>query len=288
MTCSMTAFARQESQGTWGALQMELRSVNQRYLELHPRLPDELRLLEPKIRERLTQTLSRGKVECHLRYQAPQSAANGLQLNLDLVRQIALASREIDGIIYNPAPINALEVMTWPGVLVATAVDQQALQQAVLELLDQAIQQLLEHRAREGASLSMLVLQRTDAAEAVVAEVKTQLPNILANQRQRLLDRLQEIRQELDPQRLEQEIAILAQKIDVAEELDRLSTHLQEVRRILQTDEPVGRRLDFLMQELNREANTLGSKSIDKDTTRAAVDLKVLIEQMREQIQNIE
>ncbi len=288
MIRSMTAFARQESQGPWGGLQLELRSVNHRYLELSPRLPEELRALEPKIRARLNAVLARGKVECNIRYQAPQEGKEGLSLNLDLVRQLAQASREVDGIIYNPAPINGLEVMRWPGVIEAPSIDQQALHAEVFRLLEQAMDELVDNRRREGASLKAIILQRCDSADAVVRQVLERLPSILDGQRQRLLTRLEEIRQELDPDRIEQEIALLAQKIDVAEELDRLGTHLIEVRRVLEAKEPVGRRLDFLMQELNREANTLGSKSIDSDTTRASVDLKVLIEQMREQIQNIE
>ena len=288
MIHSMTAFARQERQGEWGAIQLELRSVNHRYLELSPRLPDELRVLETRLRERLAQGLSRGKVECTLRYQPPQEASSELQLNLELVRRLAHASREIDGIVYNPAPLNSLELLRWPGVIETRRIDQEALHQAVLETLALAIDELRASRAREGASLKTVILQRCDAAEAAVKSVQQRLPEIISGQRQRLLNRLQELSQELDPARIEQEIALLAQKIDVAEELDRLSMHINEVRRVLEASEPVGRRLDFLMQELNREANTLGSKSIDSDTTRASVDLKVLIEQMREQIQNIE
>ena len=288
MIRSMTAFARQESQGEWGALQLELRSVNHRYLEISPRLPEDLRSLEPKFRERIGQHLARGKVECNLRYQAPQSSEQELPLNLDLVRQLAHASREIDAIIYNPAPINSLEILRWPGVVEALQIDQPQLQAAVLAVLDKALDELNSSREREGASLKALIEQRCDSAEAVVQAVQQRLPAIIDGQRQRLLERLHEIRQHLDPDRLEQEMAMLAQKIDVAEELDRLATHLAEVRRVLNADEPVGRRLDFLMQELNREANTLGSKSIDSETTRASVELKVLIEQMREQVQNIE
>ena len=288
MIRSMTAFARQESQGEWGALQLELRTVNQRYLEISPRLAEELRPLEPKIRERLGQRLSRGKVECNLRYQPPQGSGSELALNLELVRQLAHASREIDGIIYNPAPINALEVLRWPGVIESSHIDPQQLGQETMALLERALDELAANREREGASLKQIILQRCDGADAVIQQVRRHLPAILDGQRQRLLARLHEARKELDPERLEQEMVILAQKTDVAEEMDRLATHLTEVRRVLDTDEPVGRRLDFLMQELNREANTLGAKSIDTETTRASVELKVLIEQMREQVQNIE
>ncbi len=288
MIRSMTAFARKEKQGEWGALQLELRSVNHRYLEVSPRLPEELRLLEPKLRERIGQRLGRGKVECNVRYQQPQSGADGLTLNLELVKQLAHASREIDNIIYNPSPVNSLEVLRWPGVLESTGVDEEQLQGALLGLLDQALDELIENREREGEKLRAIVVQRCDTIEDVVAQVKQRLPEVLANLRKRLEDRLGELKQELDPARLEQEMVLSMQKLDVDEEMDRLATHVEEVRRVLSAGEPVGRRLDFLMQELNREANTLGSKSADSETTKASVELKVLIEQMREQIQNIE
>ncbi|MGM0595090.1 MAG: YicC/YloC family endoribonuclease [Pseudomonadota bacterium] len=288
MIRSMTAFARKQAQEEWGALQLELRSVNHRYLELSPRLPEELRALEPKLRERISQRLGRGKVECSVRYQPPQSVAGELAVNLQLVKQLAHASREVDGIIYNPAPVNSLDVLRWPGVLESPGVDEEQLHHALLGLLDQALEELDENRAREGDKLKAIILQRCDSAEAVVATVRQRLPEVLAGVRQRLHDRLSELRQELDQERLEQEMVIQAQKLDVDEEMDRLATHIEEVRRVLESDEPVGRRLDFLMQELNREANTLGSKSADSETTRASVELKVLIEQMREQIQNIE
>ncbi len=288
MIRSMTAFARREDQGAWGALQLELRSVNHRYLEVSPRLPEELRVLENKLRERIAQRLGRGKVDCNVRYQAPQSGADGVKVNLELVKQLAHASREIDSILYNAAPINSLEVLRWPGVLETAGVDEEQLQAALLALLDQALDEMNENREREGEKLQAIILQRCDAIEAVVAQVKQRLPEVLANLRKRLEDRLGELKQELDPTRLEQEMVLQAQKIDVDEEMDRLATHIAEVRHVLKGNEPVGRRLDFLMQELNREANTLGSKSADSETTKASVELKVLIEQMREQIQNIE
>ena len=209
-------------------------------------------------------------------------------INTVLVKQLAHASREVDGILYNAAPVNSLEVLRWPGVLDTPSVDQEALHKALLALLDQALTEMDENRQREGDKLRDIILQRCDNAEQVVATVRERLPVVLTNLRQRLQDRLAELRQELDQDRLEQEMVLLAQKLDVDEEMDRLATHIEEVRRVLDSNEPVGRRLDFLMQELNREANTLGSKSADTETTRASVDLKVLIEQMREQIQNIE
>jgi len=285
----MTAFARQEGDGDWGALQLELRSVNHRYLEVNPRLPEELRQIETKLRERIGKRLGRGKVDCTVRYQPPASAASGeLKLNVELVKQLAHASREVDGHLYNAAPVNSLDVLRWPGVLESVAVDAEQLQQAVMTLLDAALEELDENRCREGDKLKAIILQRCGSAAEVVTAVRQRLPEVLAGVRQRLHERLTELRQELDENRLEQEMVIQAQKLDVDEEMDRLETHLAEVRRVLDRDEPVGRRLDFLMQELNREANTLGSKSADSETTKASVELKVLIEQMREQIQNIE
>lgn len=288
MIRSMTGFARRQGQDNWGALQLELRSVNHRYLEITPRLPDELRQLEPKLREGISRRLSRGKLECNVRYQPPQAVADELAINLELVKQLAHASREVDSIIYNPAPINSLEVLRWPGVLESPGVDEEQLKQALLALLDEALDELDDNRRREGEKLQAIILQRCDAAEAVVAAVRKRLPEVLSGVRARLHNRLAELKQELDQERLEQEMVLLAQKLDVDEEMDRLATHIEEVRRVLESDEPVGRRLDFLMQELNREANTLGSKSADSETTKASVELKVLIEQMREQIQNIE
>jgi uncharacterized protein (TIGR00255 family) len=284
----MTAFARQEGDGEWGALQLELRSVNHRYLEVNPRLPEELRQLETAMRERIGRRLGRGKVDCNVRYQPPSATAGELKVNTELVRQLAHASREVDSLIYNPAPVNSLEVLRWPGVLESAGIDMEQLHGAALGLLDAALEELDENRRREGEKLKAIILQRCDSAAEVVAGVRSRLPEVLATLRQRLRDRLAELRQELDENRLEQEMVIQAQKLDVDEEMDRLETHLAEVRRVLERDEPVGRRLDFLMQELNREANTLGSKSADSETTRASVELKVLIEQMREQIQNIE
>jgi uncharacterized protein (TIGR00255 family) len=284
----MTAFARQEAQGEWGALQLELRAVNHRYLEVNPRLPEELRPLEPKLREGISRQLSRGKVDCTLRYQPPGEQAGELALNLELVKKLAHASREIDTLIYNAAPVNSFEVLRWPGVLESSGIDEGTLQSEALALLDKALAELNDNRLREGEQLRTIILQRCDSASAVVTGVRRRLPEVLAGVRQRLRDRLAELRQELDEGRLEQEMVLQAQRLDVDEEMDRLETHLAEVRRVLERDEPVGRRLDFLMQELNREANTLGSKSADSETTKASVELKVLIEQMREQIQNIE
>ncbi|HTN29810.1 MAG TPA: YicC/YloC family endoribonuclease [Pseudomonas sp.] len=287
MVHSMTAFARSERAGGYGTLSWELRSVNHRYLEPHLRLPDAFRDLEGAVREALRQGLSRGKVECTLRFTEAGSGQT-LQVDRDCAAQLITAAEEVAALIRQPAPINPLEVLAWPGVLVGDATDPQALNAAALELFGEALAQLREGREREGAELARLLEERLDGILLEVATLREQIPNMLGLQRQKILDRFTELKLELDSQRLEQELVMLAQKSDVAEELDRLSTHVGEVRRVLKAGGAAGRRLDFLMQELNREANTLGSKAYDPRSTQAAVNLKVLIEQMREQVQNIE
>ncbi|MFG0380208.1 YicC/YloC family endoribonuclease [Pseudomonas sp. zbq_18] len=287
MVHSMTAFARVEGAGANGTLSWELRSVNHRYLEPHLRLPEAFRDLEGAVREGLRQGLSRGKVECTLRFNE-ESGGKSLQVDSDRASQLIAAAEQVAALIQQPAPLNPLEVLAWPGVLVADAADPQALNAAALTLFEQALTELKNGRAREGAELAKLLNERLDGIQDEVAALRVLIPEMLANQRQKIETRFAEMRAELDPQRLEQELVLLAQKSDVAEELDRLSTHVTEVRRVLKAGGAAGRRLDFLMQELNREANTLGSKAFDPRSTQAAVNLKVLIEQMREQVQNIE
>jgi len=287
MVHSMTAFARVERAGSQGTLTWELRSVNHRYLEPHLRLPEALRDLEGAVREGLRQGLSRGKVECTLRL-AEETAGKPLQVDRERAAHLVAAAETVAGLIQQPAPLNPLEVLAWPGVLVADANDPQALNAEALGLFDEALKELLAGRVREGQELARLIGERLDAMSQEVATLRTLVPQMLAAQRQKVLDRFHDMQAELDPQRLEQEMVLLAQKSDVAEELDRLETHVTEVRRVLKSGGAAGRRLDFLMQELNREANTLGSKAFDPRSTQAAVNLKVLIEQMREQVQNIE
>ena len=287
MVHSMTAFARAEQAGTQGTLSWELRSVNHRYLEPHLRLPEAFRDLEGAIREALRQGLSRGKVECTLRF-IEETAGKPLQVDRERAAQLVAAAEQVAALIQQPAPLNPLEVLAWPGVLVGDAADPQALNNAALGLFNQALEELKSGRAREGAGLAALLNERLDAISQEVTTLRALVPQMLAAQRQKILDRFNDMKAELDPQRLEQEMVLLAQKSDVAEELDRLNTHVTEVRRVLKTGGQAGRRLDFLMQELNREANTLGSKAFDPRSTQAAVNLKVLIEQMREQVQNIE
>ncbi len=287
MVHSMTAFARVERAGTQGTLIWELRSVNHRYLEPHLRLPEAFRDLEGAVRESLRQGISRGKVECTLRF-TEENASKSLQVDQERARQLVEAAETVASLIKNPAPLNPLAVLSWPGVLVADATDPQALNQEALSLFEDALAELKNGRNREGAELARLINERLDNMSQEVATLRTLVPQMLAAQRQKILDRFTDMKAELDPQRLEQEMVLLAQKSDVAEELDRLSTHVTEVRRVLKSGGAAGRRLDFLMQELNREANTLGSKAFDPRSTQAAVNLKVLIEQMREQVQNIE
>ncbi|MBB1518420.1 YicC/YloC family endoribonuclease [Aquipseudomonas guryensis] len=287
MVHSMTAFARVEGAGAHGTLSWELRSVNHRYLEPHLRLPDAFRDLEGAVRDALRQGLSRGKVECTLRF-AEENTGKRLQVDSQRAQQLISAAEEVAALIKQPAPLNPLEVLAWPGVLVADAADPQALNAAALDLFNQALAELKNGRGREGAELARLLNERLDAMSSEVVALRELVPQMLANQRQKIETRFAEMQAELDPQRLEQELVMLAQKSDVAEELDRLTTHVSEVRRVLKAGGAAGRRLDFLMQELNREANTLGSKAFDPRSTQAAVNLKVLIEQMREQVQNIE
>jgi len=284
----MTAFSRQEASSEVGDLVLEIRTVNHRYLDISFRLPEELRNLEPVLREQIAARLGRGKLECNLRYIPPELADSDLPVDDERVKRIAHACRHIDSYLYSPAPISSLDVLRMPGVVQSNSVDLEQLKAAVTQLLGQGLDDLIAAREREGQKLAQVIRERCDSMDAIVATVKQQLPEILQQWREKLLERINEAKVELDQDRLEQEMVYLAQKTDVAEEIDRLSLHIEEVKRVLDTDKPVGRRLDFLMQELNREANTLGSKSIHVDTSRASVDLKVFIEQMREQIQNIE
>ncbi len=274
MICSMTAFARQEAHTELGSLVWELRSVNFRYLDVYPRLPEELRALESSLREHVGARVRRGKVECTLRYGPTASSAAELQIDLALADRVAKASREIDRLLFNPAPVNSLDVLRWPGVVQAATADFEALSGDAIRLLDAALDDLVDTRGREGSKIAQLISQRCDELESIVFEVRQRLPAIVKAMRDRLTQRLAEVKTELDAARLEQEMVLFAQKIDISEELDRLDAHVTEVRRLLKQTRPIGRQLDFLMQEMNREANTLGSKSVDTQTTRASVDLK--------------
>ncbi|WP_461516933.1 YicC/YloC family endoribonuclease [Porticoccus sp.] len=287
MPSSMTAFARQTIECPWGTAAWEIRSVNHRYLETGFRMPETVRDIEMALRELARKHLQRGKVDCTLQLNIAQESGD-VAVNESLARQYIDASEQLSGLMGNPAPVSPLDILRWPGVLKEPEIDREELKKTLLDLFGQALTQLTEGRRREGERLGQLIEQRLDAIAVEVTAVRGNLPLLLAAQRQKILDRLSEVSANLDQDRLEQELVLLAQKADVDEELDRLETHLGEIRRVLKRNEPIGRRLDFLMQELNREANTLSSKSIASDTTNSAVELKVLIEQMREQIQNIE
>ncbi|MFM1897647.1 MAG: hypothetical protein RLZZ385_2721 [Pseudomonadota bacterium] len=288
MIYSMTAFARQQQDASWGTLVWEIRSVNHRYLEPSIRLPENFRGLEPALRESLRGRLNRGKIECQLRFQPAQHQHSTIRINREQVEHLAMAAARIQSMAPSATALSVQDILRWPGVLDDSDSQPEEIEQAALALFESSLQELVETRHREGMELGRLIEARLVSVADIVARVRSLLPDILTRQRQLILDRLAEIRVELDPARLEQEIALLAQKCDVDEELDRLDAHIAEVRRVLTMPGQVGRRLDFLMQELNREANTLSSKSVVAETTRNAVELKVLIEQMREQIQNIE
>ncbi|MDN3516913.1 YicC/YloC family endoribonuclease [Aquisalimonas lutea] len=287
MARSMTAFDRRETRADWGRLSWELRSVNHRYLDVHPRLPEELRGLEPEVRERIGQRLARGKVECTLRFE-PAVAASGVQVNWDYVDQLLAATRELNVRLHGAASIPATDFLRMPGVVVDTRPDLEPVQAAALSLLDEALEGFVATREREGERLAAMIRDRAEQLASIAATIRDRLPELNQRWREKLEARLAELEQPADPGRLEQELVYVAQRADVAEELDRLEAHVQEIAEVLGRSEPIGRRLDFLMQELNREANTLGSKSAALETTNASVDMKVLIEQMREQIQNLE
>ncbi|UZJ43564.1 YicC family protein [Marinimicrobium sp. C6131] len=288
MPRSMTGFARTSQQYDWGTLTWEIRSVNHRYLEPAFRLPEDLREIEPHLRERIRKRLHRGKLEMSLTLQKEEGAEQALGINLPRVRQLAEAAHKIGNELHDAAPVSPLDVLRWPGVLQQAELNRDTLIEAALALFDQTLKQLLEHRTREGNELVQFIHQRLDGISAEVVKLRERLPEILTAQREKLQSKIEALKVDLDPERLEQEITLLAQKADVDEELDRLDTHVAEVKHTLSQKSSLGRRLDFLMQELNREANTLSSKAIVAETTQSAVELKVLIEQMREQIQNIE
>lgn len=288
MISSMTAFGRTEETGAEGHTVWEIRTVNHRYLELSLRLPEELRMLESRFRECISARISRGKVDCTLRHEPAYSENSALPVNAELVRALLNAAGTITAMMPQATPPTALEILRWPGVINRTTPDPEIVGGHLLQQLTQTLDVLEESRRREGVKLKAILLERCDTALGVVRHIKGRIPEIITVLREKLLTKAQELKVELDPERLEQEILLLTQKYDATEEMDRLETHLNEVRRVLDQKEPVGRRLDFLMQELNREANTLGSKAAHYDCTTASVELKVLIEQMREQIQNIE
>jgi uncharacterized protein (TIGR00255 family) len=287
MPRSMTAFAKNTTDFPWGSITCELRSVNHRFLETGFRLPETLRQVEMSLREIARKKLSRGKVDCSIQL-AFNSTDATVNADLTLAKQYIELAQQLAAQIDNPAAISPLDIMRWPGVLKEQDVESEPLQTAAIETFKLTVSQLLKGRQREGDKLADMIEQRLVNIQEQTTIVRENLPNILAHQRVRLEEKMADMKSQLDENRLEQEMIIIANRADVDEELDRLGVHIVEVRRVLQSSGSIGRRLDFLMQELNREANTLGSKSIAGITTQASVELKVLIEQMREQIQNLE
>ena len=286
MIRSMTAYASGERATPWGTLACELRAVNHRFLEVGLRAPDELRVLEPQLRERISARVSRGKLDLSLRLRPAEGSA-GLHVDDALLGRLAALAMDADA-RFPGLRTQFTDLLQFPGVLRSAAPDPAALQAEVLALLDEVLDGFVAAREREGAKLVAAMLERVDGIQARAAEVRTLVPDIRAGQRARLEARLADLAQAADPGRVEQELVLMLQKLDVDEELDRLDSHVVEIRRVLGQREPAGRRLDFLLQEFNREANTLGSKSVDARTTGIAVELKVLIDQVREQVQNIE
>ena len=288
MINSMTAFARESDDSGAGSLVVEIRSVNHRYLDCIFKLPEPLRALESSWRQLLQKALSRGKLDCFVRWQPAPNTETALEINHDRLQQLARASASVADVFPDCQAPTPIDVLQWPGILEAGGDVAEDLQAQATTLFKQALKSLQESRHREGEKLAGFIGERVQLVLVEVDRTRQLMPELMAQQRARLERRLGEITAELDPQRLEQELVILAQKTDVEEELDRLHAHVEEVERVLAKGGPCGRRLDFLMQELNREANTLSSKSIASSTTQNAVELKVLIEQMREQIQNLE
>jgi uncharacterized protein (TIGR00255 family) len=288
MAKSMTAFSYQESTGEYGECIWEIRSVNHRYLDSRIHLPEAFRSQENHYREQIKAKLKRGKIDASLRFTANKKTQNDITVNEPLARALIIASRQLESYIENPKPITSIDVLNWPGVAQEIQADVSVAFTPAIQLLDHTLDDLIATRLREGQRLVEFILQRCDQIAEVIIQIRQRRPQMLDALRDKLLKRIHDLQLTLDENRLEQELVLLAQRFDVEEEIDRLMAHLDEINLILERNQPMGRRLDFLMQELNREANTLASKSHDSITTQAAVELKVLIEQMREQIQNLE
>lgn len=288
MINSMTGFAAHTRDVTIGTLSLELRSVNHRYLELQVRIDEGLRAFEPMLREAAAARLGRGKVECRLVLHAQAGIAAEVEVNNTVLMHLADVSKAVSQYFPDSSPLSVAEILHWPGVLASEALPTEELGNDVTALIEAALDELTSSRAREGEKLKQFILDRATQIEVLVEKVRPLLPAMLQVHQEKLTARLRDAMQVVDDERIRQELAIVAQKIDVDEELSRLNTHLHELRRVLSVGGTVGKRLDFLMQELNREANTLGSKSISSETSQVSMELKVLIEQMREQVQNIE
>lgn len=287
MIYSMTSFARRELKAEWGTATWEIRSVNQRYLETFMRLPEQFRSMEPILRERFRKKLQRGKVECNLRFVANEAAVGKLTLNEELAKQLMNAAQWVQK-QGDTTSIDPMDIIRWPGVVAADEADVDAIQKDILVEFDLTLKDFIAARATEGEAMAGVINQRLEGITREVSTVREHMPSVIQWQKDKITNRFEEANLELDETRVEQEMVMLAQKVDVAEELDRLETHIKETANILRKGGVVGRKLDFMMQEFNREANTLASKSINSEITKSAVECKVLIEQMREQIQNIE
>jgi len=285
---SMTGFAALSQELPAGTLSAEIRSVNHRYLDLTFRLPDELRAFEPALREQFSARLTRGKVECRIGFQKSAGGALAPELNTDLLHQLSALDLQVRELLPGAAPLSVNDVLRWPGMLATDTLPQEELREQTLALVTRVLDEFGASRAREGDKLRDMLVERVTRMEGLGALVRPKIPILVQAYRERLAARLRDAAAELDEDRVRQELVLFSAKVDVEEELSRLSTHLGEIRRILKNGGTVGKRLDFLMQELNRESNTLASKSVDIDVSQAAVELKVLIEQMREQVQNIE
>ena len=288
MIRSMTAFSHRELKTEQGTLSWEARSVNHRYLDISLRLSEEFRSQENAFRDLIQTNIKRGKVELTLRFGAANGNSNEIHINESLARALIKACRQLESLTGNPEPLKAVDILRWPGIAIDSPPDMDIVVAHAKALLQDTLDDLIEMREREGKRLADFIFQRCDQIAEIIVRVRKHRPTIVAAQREKIINRIEELKISPDYNRIEQELVILTQRLDVDEELDRLMAHLDEINEVLERNEPIGRRLDFLMQELNREANTLASQANDADTTHAAVDLKVMIEQMREQVQNIE
>lgn len=288
MLHSMTGFARQSLESSLGTLTWELRAVNHRYLDVQFKIPEELRPNEPAFRQQVGERLRRGKVECSFHFRRAFDQSREMQIDTEFAELLQQRLTELAAMLPNAAAVNPIDLLRWPGIVRQPEIDAEPLAAEAAALLDETLNAMAAMRASEGERLKAMIESRCSDIDTIAGSVRVRMPEVLDASRAKQRERIEKLDVAADPARLEVELALIASKIDVDEELDRLDSHVEEIRSILDKDEAIGRRLDFLMQELNREANTLGSKSADTETTKAAVELKVLIEQMREQIQNIE
>jgi uncharacterized protein (TIGR00255 family) len=288
MTRSMTAFASKSMDYKWGSLVWEIRSVNHRYMDMMVRIPEELRSMEMKVREIAGDKIKRGKLECTLRFKPKAGQGSELVVNEAYAVAVLKATQIVSKVLHQPSEVNPMDVIKWPGVVMEPERDLKHIMESAMDLYKQAIEELVENRESEGKRIQYMIMKRREAMIDLVHDEIRRRPEIIENVRKKLLARVSELKAEPSMDRFEQELLYLVQKMDVDEELDRLESHIEELKRVFLRNEPIGRRLDFIMQEFNREANTLGSKSVDIKSTQTSVELKVLIEQMREQVQNVE